>query len=182
MPLVLLAPGNEARVHWRGRPLGRLPIAAFLLVLLPLPVILYFALRHWLARIDERVGHLRELQTQQSLREQAELALHDREVQLSAIFTNALEAMVLVDDDRQFLDANPAACALLGATAGDLVGATIDQFVAPDVAQAMPHRWPAFLETGLAKGEWRIKDADGNLTQEVMAPVVFVPLLSGMID
>jgi protein-L-isoaspartate(D-aspartate) O-methyltransferase len=26
------------------------------------------------------------------------------------------------------------------------------------------------------------KDADGQITQEVMAPVVFVPLLSGMID
>jgi protein-L-isoaspartate(D-aspartate) O-methyltransferase len=26
------------------------------------------------------------------------------------------------------------------------------------------------------------KDADGQITQEVLAPVVFVPLLSGMID
>ncbi|HEY6123510.1 MAG TPA: CHASE domain-containing protein, partial [Steroidobacteraceae bacterium] len=40
-PLVLLAPGGRAQVSWRGEPIGQLPFAALLLLLLPLGLTFY---------------------------------------------------------------------------------------------------------------------------------------------
>jgi PAS domain S-box-containing protein len=41
MPLVLLAPGSQDALRWRGQPLGRLPLGALLLLLLPLALTFY---------------------------------------------------------------------------------------------------------------------------------------------
>ena len=41
MPLVLLAPGSRASLRWRGDSVGQLPLAALLLLLLPLGLTFY---------------------------------------------------------------------------------------------------------------------------------------------
>jgi PAS domain S-box-containing protein len=41
LPLVLLAPGSGDALRWRGQPLGRLPLGALLLLLLPLALTFY---------------------------------------------------------------------------------------------------------------------------------------------
>jgi PAS domain S-box-containing protein len=41
MPLVLLAPGGPMRLRWRGTTVGRMPLAALLLLLLPLGLTFY---------------------------------------------------------------------------------------------------------------------------------------------
>jgi PAS domain S-box-containing protein len=58
----------------------------------------------------------------------AQEELREREKVFQAVFDGALDAMVLVDDERRFLDANPAACELYGCSRADLVGRRGDEF------------------------------------------------------
>ena len=141
----------------------------FLAIALPLPVVLYYALKHWLDRVGERVRHLEELnlqtralEEQQQRRKEVEHALTEREDQLRAIFDNALDAMVLVDDDRRFVDANPAACELLGLTHARLCGERLDRFLDREVKDGIRDRWHEFVEKGEAKGEWRLVTSDNR--------------------
>jgi PAS domain S-box-containing protein len=55
-------------------------------------------------------------------RRATEAALQDRERQLRAVFENALDAVVTVDDEARFVDVNPAACQLFGRARGELCG------------------------------------------------------------
>jgi PAS domain-containing protein len=47
-------------------------------------------------------------------RRRAEAALRAADQRLAAVFDHALNAILLADDQRRYVDANPAACALLG--------------------------------------------------------------------
>jgi PAS domain S-box-containing protein len=139
----------------------------FLAIMLPLPLVLYYALKHWLDRVSERVRHLEELNRQtQALAEQerrrqeAERALGEREDQLRAIFDNALDALVLLNDERRFVDANPAACELLGITRDQLCTMRIDDFFEREVALGVPQHWASFLRQGEDNGEWRLLSFD----------------------
>ena len=141
----------------------------FLAIALPLPVILYYALKHWLDKVSERVRHLEEatrqaraLEEQRQRRQEVEHALTEREDQLRAIFDNALDAMVVIDDDRRFVDANPAACELLGVTLEKIRGERLDLFLDREIKDGMRERWREFVEHGQAKGEWRLITADNR--------------------
>jgi PAS domain S-box-containing protein len=141
----------------------------FLAIALPLPVVLYYALKHWLDRVSERVCHLEELnaqaralEEQRQRRKEVEVALSEREEQLRAIFDNALDAMVLVDDQRRFVDANPAACQLLGMPHERLCGERLDLFLDRDVKDGIRERWRELVEQGQAKGEWRLVTSDNR--------------------
>jgi PAS domain S-box-containing protein len=141
----------------------------FLALALPLPVILYYALKHWLDRVSERVRHLEELneqaralEEQRQRRKEVEVALSEREEQLKAIFDNALDAMVLVDDERRFVDANPAACELLGMSYDRLCGERLDLFLDREVKHGIRERWRELVEAGQAKGEWRLVTSENR--------------------
>ena len=141
----------------------------FLALALPLPLVLYYALKHWLDRVSEQVRHLEEsnrqalaLEEQRQRRKEVEVALSEREEQLRAIFDNALDAMVLVDDERRFVDANPAACELLGVALDKLVGERLDLFLDRDVKDGIRERWRDFVAQGQAKGEWRLVTSENR--------------------
>jgi len=76
-----------------------------------------------------------------------------------ALFTAALDGVLLVDDARTFMDANPAACRLLGLPLAELVGRRLDEFLEPHVD--VDTAWHAFLRLGQETGELRVIGRDG---------------------
>jgi len=79
-PLVLLAPGGRAQVSWRGAPIGQLPFAAVLLLLLPLGLTFYA----W--QVISENNYLRGDAKFETLAIEAEKALENR----LASYNNAL--------------------------------------------------------------------------------------------
>jgi PAS domain S-box-containing protein len=71
------------------------------------------------------------------------------------------EALVVVDDGRRFVAANPAACRLLGVPASELLGRRFDDFLAPGLD--VESHWGAFLETGEQAGELEVVRSDGEV-------------------
>jgi PAS domain S-box-containing protein len=53
-------------------------------------------------------------------------------------------AMLIVDDDRRLLEANPAACSLLDSTRRALIGRPLDALVIPAMRQRLDSVWQAF--------------------------------------
>jgi two-component system cell cycle sensor histidine kinase/response regulator CckA len=92
-------------------------------------------------------------------RARAEADLRESERRFRAVFHGSLDAMLLVDDDRVFLDANRAACELFATSHDQLVGRRLDDFAtSPKPTEAM---WESFLAEGHREGEWVFVRADG---------------------
>jgi two-component system, cell cycle sensor histidine kinase and response regulator CckA len=89
-----------------------------------------------------------------SARKLTEKDLIERERQFRALFDSALDAMVLVGDSRNFLDANPAACLLFNMGRERLLSQMIDRFCPPELAVA--ERWTEFIEAGEFKGDFTL--------------------------
>jgi two-component system cell cycle sensor histidine kinase/response regulator CckA len=94
-------------------------------------------------------------------RAQAEADLRESERRFRAVFQGSLDAMLLMDDNRVFLDANPAACDLLATSCEDLVGRRLDDFT-PSPVEQTEEQWQAFLADGRLEGEWVFRRPDGT--------------------
>jgi HTH-type transcriptional regulator, bacterioopsin transcriptional activator and related proteins len=70
--------------------------------------------------------------------------------------------MLLSDDDRRYVDANPAACRLLGLPSELIVGKTIDDFTPPEMRHRVDEMWRAFREQGTQSGEYELMQPDGG--------------------
>jgi two-component system cell cycle sensor histidine kinase/response regulator CckA len=105
-------------------------------------------------RNDERKGGPTPI-----LVEGAQQQLREREHLLRAIFDGALDGMLLADDDGKYVDANPAACTLLGVGRDELLGRSITDFAAPDYATM--DEWKAFGEQGRMRGLFPLVRPDG---------------------
>ena len=79
-----------------------------------------------------------------------------------AAFEAARDAMVILDDERQFVDANPAACQLHGVGSEQLVGRRIDDFTPPEMRKMLEDRWASFLLAGYEEGEHELLRDDGS--------------------
>jgi signal transduction histidine kinase/CheY-like chemotaxis protein len=133
---------------------------SFLALVAPLPLLLYYAMRTWLGRHADQVRYLeeanrqsRELHEQQSLRLQTEMAWRERDRQFRAVFDNALDALLVVDDQRRLVDANPAARTLLNVSRHVLPVAALETFLDPGSAAWIVERWSGILESREHKGE-----------------------------
>lgn len=93
-------------------------------------------------------------------RHRAEAALRESEHHLRAVFDSTMDAILVVNDAHRFVDANPAACALLGAPRAELLSADLLQFVAEGPAEP---GWAEFLDRGQYQGEFRLRRADGEI-------------------
>ena len=93
-------------------------------------------------------------------RERVEEALRASEAQLRAIFTSTLDAIVVADNEGRYVDCNPAAEELFGASRGVLLGRRVQDFAAaPAAADAT---WQEFLRKGTATGTFRLLRPDGG--------------------
>ncbi|MBD1894527.1 PAS domain S-box protein [Coleofasciculus sp. FACHB-129] len=100
--------------------------------------------------------------------------IRTREEQLRAIFEGALEVILITDDEGAYVEANPAACQLLGLQLSELLGKRIADFLEPsfDFEQA----WHHFQKQGLATGELRLLHPDGTVREvEYAARANFLP-------
>jgi len=95
-----------------------------------------------------------------SERVDAEEALRRSETRFRAIFDSALDAIFLIGDDGRYVDANPAACAMLGRSREDLIGLSIAVVTAPGFD--FPKTFAEFLRSGSLHGEWGLSRPDGS--------------------
>jgi PAS domain S-box-containing protein len=71
-------------------------------------------------------------------------------------------AILVADDERRYVDANPAACALFGVPLSGLLGKRIDDFAPPPPHYDVDGAWRAFLVRGTDSGEFPLVSADGT--------------------
>ena len=64
-------------------------------------------------------------------RERSETVLREHEQKLRAVFDTALDAIFITDDERRYVDVNPAGCEYLGVAKRDLIGRKVDEFLPP---------------------------------------------------
>ncbi|MEO6603677.1 MAG: PAS domain S-box protein [Polyangiaceae bacterium] len=89
----------------------------------------------------------------------AQEQLRANEQMLRAVFDSAMDAMLIVDDDGRFIDANPAACAVFGLPKEALVGLDSSAFADPAYDAASTRR--LLLSERRLRGELAIVRADG---------------------
>ncbi|MFB6109100.1 MAG: PAS domain S-box protein [Haloplanus sp.] len=87
--------------------------------------------------------------------------LRDHERRFRAVFEGTLDALVIADDERRYVSANPSAATLFGVSRSELRGRTLDEFL-PDDAD-VDAEWATFLERGEMRGETRILRPDGEV-------------------
>jgi PAS domain S-box-containing protein len=84
----------------------------------------------------------------------------DRLSAFREFFQRSRLAMLLVDDDRRYVDANPAACRFLGLPREQIVGKTIDDFTPPEMRHRVDRMWRAFREEGTQSGDYELMPPD----------------------
>jgi PAS domain S-box-containing protein len=82
---------------------------------------------------------------------------------LRALFDGTLDAVLVATDDRVYVDANPAACELLGVSREELLGCRLEDFVPEGQRDAAQEAWGEFIERGYMDGEFVLRRADGAL-------------------
>ena len=80
--------------------------------------------------------------------------------QFHAVFQEALDAILISDDHRVCLEANPAACLLLGHSRDELLGRQLDDFVEPGQKPEIELLWERLLEQGQQRGTLRMVRPD----------------------
>jgi len=88
---------------------------------------------------------------------EAELALLARERQFRSVFFDAADAMLILDDDRVVLEANPSACALFGVRADAISGESLDTLLVGGDAGEWSTAWPELMALGEARREHRVR-------------------------
>jgi two-component system, cell cycle sensor histidine kinase and response regulator CckA len=100
-----------------------------------------------------------------SQRRQAEENLRASQSRLQALFDHSHDAILLADDAGAYVDANPAACALLGYQRRELLTLGVaDVFASSDRTWAR-QAWNEFLERGDQHGECRLLRKDGAIVR-----------------
>lgn len=81
---------------------------------------------------------------------------------LDQVFSKSSAAMLLANDDRSIVDANPAAIDLLGVDLPELIGMQIEELSSPELRGAAPEMFEAFLSDGSQSGPYVLVRADGT--------------------
>ncbi len=93
-------------------------------------------------------------------RAEEELAAGRRRLQ--AVFDTSLDAILLADDQARFVDANPAACDLLGQGREELLHRGVFDITPPPNGEAGRAAWAAFVRDGQQSGEYEVRGKDGT--------------------
>ena len=91
----------------------------------------------------------------------AELAVRNSEERLRSYIEHSPYAIFVLDDDGRFLDANPAACAVTGYSADQLVKLGVGDLAIPEEREAANATLAQLRATGSMTGERRIRRRDG---------------------
>jgi two-component system cell cycle sensor histidine kinase/response regulator CckA len=90
---------------------------------------------------------------------EAELALVERERQFRSVFFDGVDAMLILDDHRQIVEANPAACRMLGIDAGTGLHGLLDGLLlgGDEERLQLAAAWREMLALGEARREHRVR-------------------------
>lgn len=86
------------------------------------------------------------------------------------------DAFLVADDERRLLDLNEAACRLLGAPAGELVGRRMDDFLTPRARSSFHRRWGTLLAQGSIRSIYQMRTADGLPRDVALTAVANCPM------
>jgi PAS domain S-box-containing protein len=112
-------------------------------------------------------------------REHSEAVLREHEQKLRAVFETALDAIFITNGAREYVDANPAGCDLLGVAKRDLLGRRIDDFAPPDRLETIDADWKQYLAGGPTMSQSQIQRTDGERRElDVSARPHFLPGLN----
>ena len=101
-------------------------------------------------------------------------AVTAREHQLKTMIDSAHDAILVADDDAIYIEANPAACDLLGLPREALIGRSVREFLEPNFD--FDKSWKAFREQKRERGELRLVRPDGGIRYvEYTSTVDFLP-------
>lgn len=81
---------------------------------------------------------------------------------IDELFSRTQSAMLLCDDGRCYVDANPPACELLGLSREEVIGMQIEDLSAPEFRELAPDMFAAFLEAGSQSGPYTLVRPDGS--------------------
>lgn len=116
--------------------------------------------------VENKTEKLREANRQLLLdladRVKAEIALRDSESQLRAMFENALDGMLLLDNERQVLDANESALQLFKYSLAEMRTLRWDDLVPGEKRAGIEERWKRFLECRGRRGEVDVRKSTGE--------------------
>ena len=79
-----------------------------------------------------------------------------------AVFFDAADAMLILDDERTVLEANPAACALFGVPKDGVLGNTLDALIVDDGGE-LGVGWRELLALGEARREHHVRIGGGGI-------------------
>jgi PAS domain S-box-containing protein len=85
-----------------------------------------------------------------------------REYSLQRLLADSLDAVVVINDERQFMTANSAALALFGISAKNIVNFTIDAFLPGPNMSNFERTGPPFLRGKERRGKCEIRRLDGS--------------------
>jgi PAS domain S-box-containing protein len=97
------------------------------------------------------------------------------EATFRAVFDNAPDAMVIVDDDGQFLDANSATAALLGVSRDELIGRRSEDFTPAKHRERLDELRRTFHEKGALRGDIEVITPDGVRRSVEFSTAFFLP-------
>jgi PAS domain S-box-containing protein len=107
---------------------------------------------------------------------QTEEALKRSEERFRAAFDNALDAMLITDDNAHYVDANPSACAMFGVSREEMLQRKLSDFVEPGRYGEAEKAWQTFVEEGEQSGNFRLYRPDGTTRElEYRAKARFLP-------
>ncbi|HSP79704.1 MAG TPA: PAS domain S-box protein, partial [Myxococcaceae bacterium] len=127
---------------------------------------------------DERGQPLQFIAQMQDITEQnrVERALLEGERRFRSLFDNALEGILILDQEGRFLDANPATCALLRQPRSALLGRSFLELADGMRVEQRQEQWQRFLLQGEQKGEFAARLPDGQVLEvEFSARAHFMP-------
>ena len=94
------------------------------------------------------------------VRDRQRVQMRDR--YFGAALVEALGAVVIHNDQREYVECNRAACELLGVSREQLLHSRIDDFTPPQQRPELARVWSAFLRTGSSCGTWTYELPDGR--------------------
>jgi PAS domain S-box-containing protein len=82
-----------------------------------------------------------------------------------ASFLGSLVPMVIADDRRRYVAANPAACLLFRLAEADVLRMRIDDLTPPENRSNLDALWEAFLRDGVQEGNFALMMPDGAMVE-----------------
>jgi DNA-binding CsgD family transcriptional regulator len=89
------------------------------------------------------------------------MAVRAQQPWTEASFRNSLVPMVIANDERRYVAANPAACLLLRLPESDVCRLRIEDLTPPENRAQVEPLWNAFLRDGTQRGTFELQMPDG---------------------